>query len=628
MYYPDEVIEEVRMKNDIVDVISGYVKLQKKGANYFGLCPFHNEKSPSFSVSPGKQMYYCFGCGAGGNVLTFVMEYENYTFQEALQSLADRAGVTLPKMEYSKEAREQAEFRARLLEVNKLAANYFYYQMKQPQGKIAYEYFHDKRKLTDETMLRFGLGYSNKTSDDLYRFLKEKGYDDAFLSQTGLVTIEERGGRDKFWNRVMFPIMDVNNRVIGFGGRVMGDGEPKYLNSPETKLFDKSRNLYGLNYARTTRKKYMLVCEGYLDVISMHQAGFTNAVASLGTAFTSQHAGVLKRYTDQVILTYDSDGAGIKAALRAIPILRDAGISARVLNMKPYKDPDEFIKNMGADAFKERIAQAKNSFLFEIDVLKRNYQLEDPEQKTKFYQETAKKLLQFGEPLERDNYIQAVSREQMIKEEELRQLVNRLGMQMGLKAGDSYREDASGRNVISRENGSGPGNDMGRPEYGGNPYEGQAAQNQAAIKKTGRKQEREDGIRRSQRLLLTWLIENPALFDKIKGIITADDFVEDLYHQVAVMVFEGHEAGNVNPAGILSRFINDEDQYKEVAALFNASLKESLNNEEQKKAFAETVMKVRKNSLDTASRNAKDIAQLQEIIKQQAALKQLHISLD
>ena len=628
MYYPDEVIEEVRMKNDIVDVISGYVKLQKKGANYFGLCPFHNEKSPSFSVSPGKQMYYCFGCGAGGNVLTFVMEYENYTFQEALQSLADRAGVTLPKMEYSKEAREQAEFRARLLEVNKLAANYFYYQMKQPQGKIAYEYFHDKRKLTDETMLRFGLGYSNKTSDDLYRFLKEKGYDDAFLSQTGLVTIEERGGRDKFWNRVMFPIMDVNNRVIGFGGRVMGDGEPKYLNSPETKLFDKSRNLYGLNYARTTREKYMLVCEGYLDVISMHQAGFTNAVASLGTAFTSQHAGVLKRYTDQVILTYDSDGAGIKAALRAIPILRDAGISARVLNMKPYKDPDEFIKNMGADAFKERIAQAKNSFLFEIDVLKRNYQLEDPEQKTKFYQETAKKLLQFGEPLERDNYIQAVSREQMIKEEELRQLVNRLGMQMGLKAGDSYREDASGRNVISRENGSGPGNDMGRPEYGGNPYEGQAAQNQAAIKKTGRKQEREDGIRRSQRLLLTWLIENPALFDKIKGIITADDFVEDLYHQVAVMVFEGHEAGNVNPAGILSRFINDEDQYKEVAALFNASLKESLNNEEQKKAFAETVMKVRKNSLDTASRNAKDIAQLQEIIKQQAALKTLQISID
>ena len=628
MRYSDDIIEEVRMKNDIVDVISQYVKLTRRGSSYFGLCPFHNEKTPSFSVTPSKQMYYCFGCGAGGNVYNFIMEYENYSFGEALSHLADRAGVELPKIEYSREAREKAEQRANLLEINKLAAQYFYYQLRREGGKTAYGYL-TGRGLSEETIRKFGLGYSDKYSDDLYKYLKGKGYSDELLRESGLFNVDERRGMyDKFWNRVIFPIMDVNNRVIGFGGRVMGDGEPKYLNSPETKLFDKSRNLYGLNYARTTREKYMLVCEGYLDVISMHQAGFTNAVASLGTAFTSQHAGVLKRYTDQVILTYDSDGAGIKAALRAIPILRDAGISARVLNMKPYKDPDEFIKNMGADAFKERIAQAKNSFLFEIDVLKRNYQLEDPEQKTKFYQETAKKLLQFGEPLERDNYIQAVSREQMIKEEELRQLVNRLGMQMGLKAGDSYREDASGRNVISRENGSGPGNDMGRPEYGGNPYEGQAAQNQAAIKKTGRKQEREDGIRRSQRLLLTWLIENPALFDKIKGIITADDFVEDLYHQVAVMVFEGHEAGNVNPAGILSRFINDEDQYKEVAALFNASLKESLNNEEQKKAFAETVMKVRKNSLDTASRNAKDIAQLQEIIKQQAALKQLHISLD
>ncbi len=618
MYYPDEVIEEVRMKNDIVDVISGYVKLQKKGANYFGLCPFHNEKSPSFSVSPGKQMYYCFGCGAGGNVLTFVMEYENYTFQEALTALADRAGVSLPKMEYSKEAREQAEFRSRLLEVNKLAANYFYYQLKQPQGKAGYEYFKEKRGLTDETILRFGLGYSNKTSDDLYRFLREKGYEDSFLKETGLVTVEERGGRDKFWNRVMFPIMDVNNRVIGFGGRVMGEGEPKYLNSPETRLFDKSRSLYGLNYARTTREKFMLICEGYLDVISLHQAGFTNAVASLGTAFTSQHAGILKRYTDQVILTYDSDGAGVKAALRAIPILREAGLSARILNMSPCKDPDEFIKQMGPDAFRKRILEAKNSFLFEIDVLKRQYALDDPEQKTKFYQETARKLLQFGEPLERDNYLQAVAREHMIKEEELRQLVNRMGMKLGLKAGDSYREDAGGRGY--RETAPDEG-----ASFGG-ALEGRTGN--ANGTKSRRRPDREDGIRRSQRLLLTWLIEDPSLFDKIRGIINADDFVEELYHQVAVMVFEGHEQGSLNPAAILSRFINDDDQYREVAALFNASLKESLSNEEQKKAFAETVLKVRRHSLDTASRNAKDIAQLQEIIKQQAALKQVHISLD
>ena len=608
MYYPDEVIEEVRMKNDIVDVISGYVKLQKKGANYFGLCPFHNEKSPSFSVSPGKQMYYCFGCGAGGNVFTFIMEYENYTFQEALSSLADRAGVNLPKMEYSREAREQADLRARLLEVNKLAANYFYYQMKQPQGKAAYDYFHLKRGLADETIVHFGLGYSNKTSDDLYRYLKGKGYEDSFLKDTGLVTLEERGGRDKFWNRVMFPIMDVNNRVIGFGGRVMGDGEPKYLNSPETKLFDKSRNLYGLNYARLSREGYLLICEGYLDVISLHQAGFTNAVASLGTAFTSQHANVLKRYTDQVILTYDSDGAGVKAALRAIPILKEVGMSIKVLNMKPYKDPDEFIKNMGAEAFRQRIKEAKNSFLFEVDVLRRGYEMDDPEQKTRFYQETARKLLQFGEALERENYLQAVAREQMIPAEELRGLVNRMGMSMGLKAGESLNH--SGR-VVPQE--------TQEEESGGSGLSGS---------RKPRRPDKEDGIRRSQRLLLTWLIETPALFEKIEGIITADDFVENLYHQVAQMVFDGHREGNLNPAAILSRFINEEDQYKEVAALFNASLKESLNNEEQKKAFSETVMKVRKNSLDVASRNAKDITQLQEIIRQQAALKQLHISLD
>jgi len=587
MYYPDDIVEEVRSRNDIVDIVSGYVKLQKKGSNYFGLCPFHNEKSPSFSVSPGKQMYYCFGCGAGGNVITFLMEYENYSFPEALNMLADRVGIELPKQEMSQEAKAQADLRATLLEINKLAANYFYYQLKQPQGKPGYDYL-VRRKLSDDTIRRFGLGFANKTSDDLYRYLRSKGYKDEILKETGLVFIEERGSHDKFWNRVMFPIMDVNNRVIGFGGRVMGDGEPKYLNSPETKLFDKSRNLYGLNYARTSREKYMLICEGYMDVIAMHQAGFTNAVASLGTAFTTQHASLIKRYTDQVVLTYDSDGAGVKAALRAIPILKEVGISCKVLNMKPYKDPDEFIKNLGPEAFRERIEQAKNSFLFEIEVLKRDYNLEDPEQKTRFYNAVAKKLLEFPEALERDNYIQAVSREQFINYQDLKQLVQRL----------------SARIV--------PG--MLKREPGFTPRE--------------KKKEKEDGVKRSQRLLLTWLIENPELFKKIEGIITPEDFREELYHQVAQMVFEEHAKGEVNPAGILNRFINDDAQYKEVAALFNASLKESLSNEEQKKAFADTVMKVKKNSLDEASRTATDIAELQKIIQAQSALKTLHISLD
>jgi len=499
MRYSEEVIEEVRMKNDIVDVISGYVKLQKKGSNYFGLCPFHNEKSPSFSVSPAKQMYYCFGCGAGGNVLTFIMEYENYYFSEALKVLADRSGVKLPVAEYSKEAREQEDLRSTLLEVNKLAASYFYYQLKKPQGEAGYRYLRD-RQLSDETITRFGLGYSNKTSDDLYRYLKGKGYDDSLLKQSGLVTIEERGTCDKFWNRVMFPIMDVNNRVIGFGGRVMGAGEPKYLNSPETKLFDKSRNLYGLNYARLSREKYILICEGYMDVIAMHQAGFTNAVASLGTAFTTQHAQLLKRYTDKVVLTYDSDGAGVKAALRAIPILKEAGISIRVLNMQPYKDPDEFIKNLGAEEFRQRIEEARNSFLFEIDVLKKHYKMDDPEQKTEFYNQVARKLLEFPEALERENYLEAVSREYYINYEDLKRLVNRLGASLGPSVSVQREEEGS--------------------------------------LKSQRKKEKEDGVKQSQRLLLTWLIENPLLFDKIEGVITPDDFIEELYHKVARMGFE------------------------------------------------------------------------------------------
>ena len=378
-YYSDELIEEVRSRNDIVDVISGYVRLQKKGSTYFGLCPFHNEKTPSFSVSPGKQMYYCFGCGAGGNVFTFIMQYENYTFPEAMEMLADRAGIELPKQEMSAEQRRAADRRARILEVNKLAAKYFYMLLQNPQGELARKYF-EKRQLTRETITHFGLGYSDKYSDDLYRYLKKAGYEDDLLKDSGLVTIDERrGGRDKFWNRAMFPIMDANNRVIGFGGRVMGDGEPKYLNSPETIIFDKSRNLYGLNFARQSRKPQILLCEGYMDVIALHQAGFDNAVASLGTAFTSGHASLLKRYTKEVYLTFDSDGAGVRAALRAIPILKEAGLTAKVINMQPYKDPDEFIKALGAEEYQKRIDKAENSFLFEVRILERDYNMQDPE---------------------------------------------------------------------------------------------------------------------------------------------------------------------------------------------------------------------------------------------------------
>ena len=586
MYYPDDVIEEVRARNDIVDVISQYVTLKKKGANYFGLCPFHNEKSPSFSVSPGKQMYYCFGCGAGGNVITFIMEYENYSFGEALKYLADRAGITLPEAEDSKEARAQRDLKNTLLEINRLAANYFYYQLKQPQGRPGYEYLKNRR-LTDETITHFGLGFANKTPDDLYRYMRSKGYDDSILKETGLFFIEERGARDKFWNRVMFPILDVNNRVIGFGGRVMGDGEPKYLNSPETKLFDKSRNLFGLNFARKSREKYLLICEGYMDVIAMHQAGFTNAVASLGTAYTAQHALLFKRYTDQAVLTCDSDEAGIRAALRAIPILKEAGISAKVLNMKPYKDPDEFIKNLGREEFQKRIDEAVNSFLFEISVIRSEYNMQDPESKTGFYNAVAKKLLEFPEKLERDNYTEAVAREYMIPAEDLKRLVNSLGERGGFALRTPEQE---------------------RPK---------------------KKKEKDDGVRKSQRLLLTWLIEEPKLFETIRGIITPEDFTDELYKRAAGLVFDEYEKnGSIEPARVLNHFIEGDEQYREAAALFNARLDESLSNEEQRKAFSETIKKIKRFSLEERSKKASDIRELQEIIRQKSELNNLQLTLE
>ena len=290
--------------------------------------------------------------------------------------------------------REKAEQKAELLEINKQAAQYYYYQLRTEGGRQGHEYLAG-RQLSEETMRKFGLGYSDKFGSGLYKYLKSKGYSDERLRESGLFNVDERHGMyDKFWNRVIFPIMDVNNRVIGFGGRVMGDGKPKYLNSPETKIFDKSRNLYGLNIARTTRKKYLILCEGYMDVISMHQAGFTNAVASLGTALTSGHASLLKRYTQEVLLLYDSDEAGIRAALRGIPILREAGVNSRVVDLKPYKDPDEFIKNMGAEAFEERLNQASDSFMFRVSIAESEFPMEEPQGQNRFFERCAEMLLE------------------------------------------------------------------------------------------------------------------------------------------------------------------------------------------------------------------------------------------
>lgn len=598
MRYSDDIIEEVRSKNDIVDVVSQYVKLTRKGSSYFGLCPFHNEKTPSFSVTPGKQMYYCFGCGAGGNVFNFIMEYENYTFGEALKHLADRAGVELPKIEYSREVRQKAQEKAELLDIHKQAAQFFYYQLRTDKGQKGYEYLKN-RGLSEETMRKFGLGYSDRGGGGLYRFLKSKGYQDELLRESGLFNVDERHGMyDKFWNRVIFPIMDVNNRVIGFGGRVMGDAKPKYLNSPETKIFDKSRNLYGLNIARTTRRKFLILCEGYMDVIAMHQAGFTNAVASLGTALTSGHASLLKRYTQEVLLLYDSDEAGVRAALRGIPILREAGVNSRVVSLKPYKDPDEFIKNMGPEAFEKRLNEAKDSFLFRVSVAENEFAMDEPQGQNRFFERCAEMLLELNDELERNLYIDAIVKlyrgRYGISSEDLRKRVNTLALK-GTAAEQRIQPKAS----------------------------------------YSEKKKRDSASDTSQKLMLTWLVTYPGIFDKVAQYLTPEDFVVPLYREVAQMMFRQREEGDVNPARLLNSFPDSEEQ-REVASLFNATI-HLENQQEQDRAFADTLLRIKQESLAEKNRNwdPTDLQGLQELVKAKKELedlgrkrRELHISFE
>lgn len=587
-FYPEEVIEEVRSRTDIVDVISKYVNLQKKGSQYFGLCPFHNEKTGSFSVSPQKQMYYCFGCGAGGNAFSFLMNYENMTFKEAVEELASQCGVTLPQREMTPQERRSADRRSRLFEINKEAAAYYYKLLRSPGGEQAMTYF-TKRGLSPETLHKFGLGCTSKYSDSLYKYLREKGYEDDILKDCGLITLDEkRGGHDKFWNRAMFPIFDANGKVVAFGGRVMGDGEPKYLNSPETEIFNKSRTLFGLYFARKTRREQFILCEGYMDVISLHQAGFDNAVASLGTALTEGHAGMLKRYVKDVYLSYDSDGAGQKAALRAIPILKRAGISCRIINMNPYKDPDEFIKNLGAEEYEKRIQNAENSFMYQIRMLQNNYDLTDPEKKSDFQKEAARMIvLEFPTQLERENYIEAVAARFNIPKAALAKYILELG-QSGITA---KRDEQS---------------------------------HETRIKSAKAK---DDGMKVSQRLLITWLVEEPSIYSKINKYVSPDDFEDGVYKKVAGEVFNYCQSNQpVDTAKIVDLFMEEEER-KTVAALFNTTVGELTNNADLSKALKETLVRIKKNSLELSKKNGADFKSTMTGAKMLQELERANISI-
>ena len=590
MYFSEEIIAEVQQKNDIVDVISQYVHLQKKGSNYTCCCPFHNEKTPSFSVNQARQIYKCFGCGEGGSVITFLQKYENMTFPEAIKFLAERAGVALPEETNSKANRARDNRRARLLEVNKEAAKYYYYILRSTRGDVGMDYL-ERRGLTEETRNQFGLGYATVSGNDIVAYLKSKGFKDEEIRDSGLASFsEQKGLSSKFWNRVMFPIQDSNHRVIGFGGRVMGEGEPKYLNSPETEIFDKSRNLYGLNFARTSRKKNFILCEGYMDVIALHQAGFNQAVASLGTAFTSGQANLLRRYTTDVLLAYDSDGAGTKAAIRAIQILRETGLYSKVINMKPYKDPDEFIKNLGAEEFQKRIDEAENSFLFRVRIAEQSYDMQDADGRTRFYKEVAGMLSEFADEIERENYLTAVANQYGVSRDGLREQVVKSAMRGEVK-------------TLQRPQ-SAMGADKARAD---------------------------DSKRKPQQLLLTWLAEEPELYSRIKPYITAEDFTDELYKPVAKRFLADLEVGNANPALLIS-LIEDPEEQSKISALFTTRLDGIETKEERQKALHDILMKVKTNSYEYyKAQSGTDIDAMKKMIEGKKALQELaktHIFLE
>ncbi|MBO5082737.1 MAG: DNA primase [Lachnospiraceae bacterium] len=590
MYFSEEIIAEVQQKNDIVDVISQYVHLQKKGSNYTCCCPFHNEKTPSFSVNQARQIYKCFGCGEGGSVITFLQKYENMTFPEAIKFLAERAGVALPEETNSKANRARENRRARLLEVNKEAAKYYYYILRSSRGDVGMDYL-ERRGLTEETRNQFGLGYATVSGNDIVAYLKSKGFKDEEIRDSGLASFsEQKGLSSKFWNRVMFPIQDSNHRVIGFGGRVMGEGEPKYLNSPETEIFDKSRNLYGLNFARTSRKKNFILCEGYMDVIALHQAGFNQAVASLGTAFTSGQANLLRRYTTDVLLAYDSDGAGTKAAIRAIQILRETGLYSKVINMKPYKDPDEFIKNLGAEEFQKRIDEAENSFLFRVRIAEQNYDMQDADGRTRFYKEVAGMLSEFADEIERENYLTAVANQYGVSRDGLREQVVKSAMRGEVKA-------------------------LQRPQSAMGADKARA----------------DDSKLKPQQLLLTWLAEEPELYSRIKPYITAEDFTDELYKPVAKRFLADLEVGNANPALLIS-LIEDPEEQSKISALFTTRLDGIETKEERQKALHDILMKVKTNSYEYyKAQSGTDIDAMRKMIEGKKALQELaktHIFLE
>ena len=594
MFYPQELLEQVRSSNDIVDVISRYLPLKQKGSSYFGLCPFHNEDTPSFSVSRDKQLYYCFGCGAAGNVISFVMQMENCDFVEAVKKLADMANIKLPEAEYTKEALEEEKSRQNIYEMHRKAGRFFYDRLHSEEGKAALNYI-EKRQIKENIQKKFGLGYSPKGRDELYKYLKANGFNDSDILKSGLVLQNKsgRGYHDRFYDRLMFPIIDVSGRIIGFGGRIMDKGEPKYLNSPETIIFNKKKNLYGLNFARASKKKEIIICEGYMDMISIYQAGFTNVAASLGTAFNEEHARLLKKYFSDIILVFDSDEAGEKAALRAIPILVGEGLRVKVLQVPDGKDPDEFIKNKGSLEFSKLLVEAVNYMDFQLKCAKKKYNMEDVSQRVYFTQEASELISKMESPVERDVYTKKIA--------------NETGISIGAVEKEVIKiTDEAQKEFLKQANRNRIRN-----------YSMESADEHIKNSK---------GVSQAQRNVIYLCMNNKNVYEKVKAILKPQDYIDDIYIKLAEVIYKAcDENTEIHPADMVNYFFNTDEQ-KKAAEVFALNL-DFESKKDMEKLVTESVRLIKRAKTDILALKAQTVEDIANLVAEKKNIEAINIEL-
>ena len=519
--YSDEVINDVRQSNDIVDVISQYVHLKRSGRNFFGLCPFHNEKSPSFSVSPDKQIFHCFGCGVGGNVFSFITQIEGINFVEAVQMLAERANIQLPTLQDNGDSQRE-ELKAKVYKVNEFTAEFYHQNLYKPQAKMAQEYV-KKRQLSNETLKSFKIGFSGKF-DELYQELKKQGFGEREILESGLVNKNERGQYiDRYRNRLMFPICDARGKVIAFGGRVLDDSKPKYINSPENVVYSKGRNLFGLNVAKKGDLKRILIVEGYMDVISLHQRGITNVVAPLGTALTEQQGWLLRKNSEQIILSFDSDEAGLKAKLRALDILQNMGCDLRILQMEGAKDPDEYIIKYGNARFNNLVDKALSIIEFKVKILKKDLNLENTNDKIKFLNEIAKLISNVNNTIEREVYIEKIAKEYDISKEAIYAEVNKL----------TYK-NVKNEKILEKPK----------------PVVTHIKREEKVISEAVK--------RRENTVIALLLMGDLNIFEILRQNIKVEDFKDEVNKKIAQKLYEEFEKGNSNINAIIDNLEQDE----------------------------------------------------------------------